>query len=146
MARVAAAERVFTSKRLESFCPKDPTSHLDQFGSRRLSVLKRVVESKGPPLEAAHLMKGQHLDALDVSQARGEPGDLRDVLLSSVKPGTRTKRTQIGLRGPPGGGRSRASGQYPFRSGGDACPTPRLDTEQHQVDLFQFLVRRRSPR
>ena len=49
-------------------------------GRRRLDVLQRVVEAEPLPLEAAHLVERQHLDALDVAESGRELGDLRQVV------------------------------------------------------------------
>jgi hypothetical protein len=66
------------------------------FGGRRLRLLQMVFDAELLPLEPAHLVERQHLDALDIAEAGRELGDLLMSSRSSVKPGTSTNRTQIG--------------------------------------------------
>jgi hypothetical protein len=52
----------------------------DRLGTRRLNIVKGVVEFELLPFESSHLMEGQDVDSLHVSQVGGKPCNLGNVL------------------------------------------------------------------
>ena len=55
------------------------TGTLELLVCRLCGVLERIADAERVPFEAAHLMEGQHLDALHDAELRRELRNLRDV-------------------------------------------------------------------
>src|SRR5438477_3340624 len=68
------------SEGLETYGSKLGASAFYQFLRRRLDILEGVIQMEFFPLVTAHMMKGKHVDALDISKPCGEGGDVADVV------------------------------------------------------------------
>src|SRR5262249_39187910 len=66
------------SKCLQPLIAKLRTRPIDQFANGRLDVLELVVQAQLFPFEATHLVKRKNIDALDVAELGGEPGNWPD--------------------------------------------------------------------
>ena len=64
----------------------------------RSRVLELVLQVQRPPLVGPHLVEGQDLDPADHrAPALDDAGDFLTLVGSSVRPGTRTKRTHVSM-------------------------------------------------
>src|SRR5258705_1489628 len=92
---------------LESFRPKHAAHPLGLGAGRKLGLFELVIDPEFLPFKAAHLMKGQHLDALDITQVGKE---LRDVGEASTVIGQARHKDEADPNG------SLACGQTPRKS------------------------------
>src|SRR2546423_1797328 len=123
----------------EPLSPKPRASLFNRLASWRLNVVERVVEFEFLPFESAHLMKGQDIDSIHVTQAATEFRNLGNVSSIVCKPGHQHE----------------AQPNRPLASGQTTCEIqdwanlhpgnlavafriPALNIQQHQVDALNL--------
>src|SRR5262245_62171005 len=78
--RNRSAMRLFMLIRQQPLLSENPARPLDEFVRRWFDGVERVRDVQLLPLEPAHLMKRENVDARDAPQIRGERCGLRDIL------------------------------------------------------------------